>query len=457
MITDTESPRFDRSLIEKYDRPGPRYTSYPTALQFSPEVPHAKLLEDCRETAGPLSVYLHLPFCESLCWFCACTTVITLNHGRADAYLDTLEAEMELMKPYLPEDRSLAQLHLGGGSPSFLKAHQLERLGSILRCHFSVAEDPEFSAELDPRTLTEEKVAILRESGFTRASFGIQDVNPEVQVAIHRIQPDSLNRETIGWVRDAGFTSVNIDLIYGLPKQTPASFDATLEAILAYDPDRIALFSYAHVPWVAPAQKILARSTLPSAEAKLDLLELAVARLTQAGYIFIGMDHFAKATDPLALAAQNGSLHRNFQGYSTRGGLNLCAFGMSSISQSGRAYRQNNKDLVAYTKDVSNGRIPLERGYCLSPNDEMRRALIMELMCKFSVDPDAKARKWGMDPDVEFSSTRQQLEVMEADGLIEWSGSRLNVTPSGRFVIRNIAMAFDPHVRIAENRHARTI
>ena len=451
------TPRFDRSLVKKYDRPGPRYTSYPTALQFTDEADPADLLADCRGTPGPLSAYVHLPFCESLCWFCACTTVITLDQGKADAYLDCLEREIDLMDPYLPADRSLAQLHLGGGSPSFLSAPQIARLGQILGGRFASAPDPEFSAELDPRTLNEEKVDVLRSIGFTRASFGVQDVNPEVQLAIHRVQPDAMNRKVLGWVRSAGFESINIDLVYGLPKQNPETFSKTLDAAVDYDPDRIALFSYAHVPWVAPAQKIVERSVLPAAETKLDLLEMAVERLTGAGYVFIGMDHFAKADDPLAVAAANGTLHRNFQGYSTLGGLNLTAFGMSSISQSARAYRQNHKDLRDYSAAVDNGRLPIARGYRLSPRDELRRAVIMELMCRFRLDLDKAAAEHGVDPREEFADARERLAPMEEDGLVEWHGNTLAVNPAGRFIIRNIAMAFDSYARPAENRHARTI
>ncbi len=450
-------PRFDRSLVRRYDRPGPRYTSYPTALQFTDEADPAELLADCRNTPGPLSVYVHLPFCESLCWFCACTTVITMDQGKADAYLDRLEREIDLTIPFLPADRSLAQLHLGGGSPSFLSVPQIARLGRIVNGRFAPSAHPEFSAELDPRTLSEEKVEVLRSIGFTRASFGVQDVNPEVQAAIHRVQPDAMNRKVLGWIRSAGFESINIDLVYGLPKQTPETFAKTLDAAVDYDPDRIALFSYAHVPWVAPAQKIVERSVLPAAETKLDLLEMAVERLTNAGYVFIGMDHFAKADDPLAIAAADGALHRNFQGYTTLGDLNLTAFGMSSISQSARAYRQNHKDLRDYSKAVEDGHLPIARGYRLTPRDELRRDVIMELMCRFRLDLDKAAAEHGVDAREEFADARERLAPMEEDGLVEWHGNALAVTPPGRFIIRNIAMAFDTYARPAENRHARTI
>ena len=281
----TLSNNFNPDLIQKYNRAGPRYTSYPTALQFHDKVDTADLLRDLKATPGPLSLYLHLPFCESLCWFCACTTVITRNPDRVNGYLDALEKEIQLLAPHLPA-REVAQLHYGGGSPSFLEPEHIRRLNTLLAVHFTDAPNPEKSVELDPRTLTEEKVRAFAEGGFTRASFGVQDVNPAVQQAVHRVQADELNRTAIGWIRTAGFDSLNLDLIYGLPKQTRESFAKTVDTVIEYNPDRIALFSYAHVPWVAPAQKILERSTLPPPEEKLAMFQVALDRLTAAGYVF---------------------------------------------------------------------------------------------------------------------------------------------------------------------------
>lgn len=449
------SNNFNPDLIQKYNRAGPRYTSYPTALQFHDKVDTADLLADLQATPGPLSLYLHLPFCESLCWFCACTTVITRNPDRVNGYLDALEKEIRLLAPHLPV-REVAQLHYGGGSPSFLEPEHIRRLNALLAAHFTDAPDPEKSVELDPRTLTEEKVRAFAEGGFTRASFGVQDVNPAVQQAVHRVQPDELNRTTIGWIRAAGFHSLNLDLIYGLPKQTRESFAETVDTVIEYNPDRIALFSYAHVPWVAPAQKILERSTLPPPEEKLAMFQVALDRLTAAGYVFIGMDHFAKETDELAKAARAGGLHRNFQGYTTRDGLSLCGLGMSSISQSGRAYRQNFKTLDAYYGTLGEDRLPIERGYLLSAADLLRRDIIMGLMCRFCIDLEEVANAHGTPPD-EFAPALAELEAFVQDGLVEIKGPRIHVTPTGRFLIRNIAMVFDAYLRPAENRHARTI
>ena len=331
---------FPADLIRKYNQPGPRYTSYPTALQFEPVSDPATLLADTRAGTGPLSLYYHLPFCESLCWFCACTTVITTNHGRADGYIDLLEREMDLFRPHLAEGRAVEQLHWGGGSPSFFNSAQITRLTQAIRSRFDFCAEAECSVELDPRTLSEEKVYALAAGGFNRASFGVQDVDPAVQEAIHRIQPSEMNRRSLAWIRAAGMRSINIDLIYGLPKQTVASFRATLEEVIAYQPDRLAIFSYAHVPWVAPAQKILERAALPDAETNLAMLELIIETLAAAGYVYIGMDHFARPDDELAIAQRTGAMHRNFQGYSTRAGRELCSFGMSAISQSQRSYFQ---------------------------------------------------------------------------------------------------------------------
>jgi oxygen-independent coproporphyrinogen-3 oxidase len=451
----TLSNNFNPDLIQKYNRAGPRYTSYPTALQFHNKVDTADLLRDLKATPGPLSLYLHLPFCESLCWFCACTTVITRNPDRVNGYLDALEKEIQLLAPHLPA-REVAQLHYGGGSPSFLEPEHIRRLNTLLAVHFTDAPNPEKSVELDPRTLTEEKVRAFAEGGFTRASFGVQDVNPAVQQAVHRVQPDELNRTAISWIRTAGFDSLNLDLIYGLPKQTRESFAKTVDTVIEYNPDRIALFSYAHVPWVAPAQKILERSTLPPPEEKLAMFQVALDRLTAAGYVFIGMDHFAKKTDELAKAAKAGGLHRNFQGYTTRDGLSLCGLGMSSISQSSRAYRQNFKTLDAYYGALEKNRLPLERGYMLSGTDLLRREIIMGLMCRFCIDIEEVAKAHDTSPD-EFAPALAELETFAQDGLVEIEGWRIHVTPTGRFLIRNIAMVFDAYLRPAENRHARTI
>lgn len=460
MATDPSpsAPRLDRKLVEKYNRPGPRYTSYPTALQFkSIDGDPGALLKDCGEEGAPLSLYFHHPFCESLCWFCACAKEITKDQSKADRYLDYLERELDLFLPHLGANRSVEQIHYGGGSPSFLTPSQLHRAARIWRDRFQIAEDAEISVELDPRTLTQEKVAALAETGFRRASFGVQDVNPAVQEAVHRIQPSTMNRETLSWLRAAGFDSINVDLIYGLPLQTVDTFKDTLEEVLSYDPDRFAIFSYAHVPWVAPAQKILERSTLPDPETKLSMLELIVERLIKAGYHYIGMDHFAKQDDELARAQREGTLHRNFQGYSTRAGREIAAFGMSSISQTKNTFRQNEKTLETYYRALDENRLPLSKGYTLTAEDQRRRQTIMQLMCHGRLDYAAMSIQLGVNFSSHFASEIKSLDEMEKDGLLRRTTDAIEILGPGWMLIRNIAMQFDAYLRPEEGRHAKTI
>ena len=447
-----------RELITKYNRPGPRYTSYPTALQFEDLDDPAPLLEETSRSTAPLSLYFHLPFCESLCWFCACTTVITCNRDRADVYLDALEREMDLTLPYLNlQNRKAIQLHFGGGSPSFLTEAQLDRLCSAIHKRFPMSADAEISAELDPRTLSKGKADVLAKHGFNRASFGVQDVNPVVQKAVHRIQPDEMNRQCLEWVRSAGFGAVNVDLIYGLPHQTVESFSETLQTVLSYEPDRLAVFSYAHVPWVAPAQKILERASLPDPETKFSMLLKTIDRLTESGYVYIGMDHFAKADDELSKALANGGLHRNFQGYTTKAGSELCGFGMSSISMSDSAYRQNLKDLEEWHAALTGDRLPVTKGYRLTTEDKLRRDLIMNIMCSGEIAYQEYNDKFGIDFKSHFSDAIAALDEPARDGLVEFTESGFKVSPKGRLLLRNIAMPFDAYLKAGPKRHAKTI
>lgn len=445
-------------LIRKYNRPGPRYTSYPTALQFQPVDDSGPLFEETRCSTAPLSLYFHLPFCESLCWFCACTTVITRDTRLADAYVEALIREMDLSRPLLNLDnREAIQLHFGGGSPSFLDEKQLARLCGAIRERFSFSENAEISVELDPRTMSEGKVAVLAEQGFNRASFGVQDVNPAVQKAVHRIQPDELNRQCVDWVRAKGFGGLNIDLIYGLPHQTVDSFAQTLETVLAYEPDRLAVFSYAHVPWVAPAQKILERSTLPDPETKFSMLLKTIEVLTDRGYVYIGMDHFAREDDELTRALSEGALHRNFQGYTTRAGSELCGFGMSSISMGESAYRQNTKELADWHAAIAGERLPVSRGYRLTGEDKLRREVIMNIMCSGTIRYPYYHDKYGIDFAGHFADALEALAEPEKDGLVAFAGDGFRVTERGRLLLRNIAMPFDAYLSNAERRHAKTI
>lgn len=447
-----------KDLISKYNRPGPRYTSYPTALQFKDVEDPIALLEETSDSTAPISLYYHLPFCESLCWFCACTTVITCNRDKADLYLDALEQEMDLSLPYLnAANRLVKQLHFGGGSPSFQTPAQLDRLCLDIRERFTFAPDAEISAELDPRTLTGEKVKILASHGFNRASFGVQDVDPKVQKAVHRIQPDEMNRKCIKWVRDAGIESVNTDLIYGLPHQTVDSFRQTLETVLSYEPDRLAVFSYAHVPWVAPAQKILERSTLPDPEVKFAMLLETIEMLTSSGYVYIGMDHFAKKGDELAIALEKGGLHRNFQGYTTLAGLEMIGFGMSSISQNGISYRQNIKELDQWHAAIENNVIPAQKGYHMTDEDKLRKDVIMNIMCSGNVVYKKFNDKFGINFEDHFAGAIAQLAEPAKDGLVAFNDDGFQVTDNGRLLLRNIAMPFDEYLQSGPGRHAKTI
>ncbi|MBI3853005.1 MAG: oxygen-independent coproporphyrinogen III oxidase [Verrucomicrobia bacterium] len=448
-------------LVQKYNVPGPRYTSYPPATQFTDTVPAERLLEKIRansETDRDLSLYFHLPFCQSLCWFCGCTTVITTDRRMSATYLNYLEKELALMSPWLNPKRKVVQLHFGGGTPTFLSPDELRALGKLIHTHFKLAVDAEAGVEIDPRRVTRDHVQALREIGFNRASIGVQDHNPLVQKAVHRIQPFAQTKMVVDWIRNAGFTSLNIDLIYGLPHQTAASFEKTLDETLALNPDRLAVFSYAHVPWIKPAQKILADKILPSAEVKLQLLKLTIEKLTAGGYVYIGMDHFARADDELAVAQRQKTLQRNFQGYSTRGGADIYAFGLSSISQADGIYWQNLKELPQYYAALDEGRSPLAKGYILTDEDKIRRQTIMRLMCDLGLDYAAMSRKLGVDFQRYFERELNSLSDFEADGLVQKTKDGLVVTDTGRLFIRNIAMRFDAYNSSnQEKRFSKTI
>ena len=457
----TRPLRVDLDLVKKYNVPGPRYTSYPPATLFTDRVPAGELLDNiARNNAASrdLSLYFHIPFCETLCWFCGCTTVITTDPRKSAAYVETLGREMERMRPLLDRGRRVVQVHFGGGSPTFCRPEQLRRLGVLIHRHFPFAEGIEAGVEIDPRRLTRDHLAALREIGFNRASIGVQDNHPEVQKAVHRIQPPELTAQAAGWVRETGFSSLNIDLIYGLPFQTVASFDRTLDDMLELAPERFAVFSYAHVPWMKPAQKIVEARHLPTPETKLELLKLTIEKLTASGYVYIGMDHFACPDDELAVAQRAGTLQRNFQGYSTRGGADICGFGMSSISQTRDAYWQNLKDLDAYRAKVDSGELPYARGYLLNKDDHIRRETIMQIMCNLGVDYTVLSHRLGIDFPDYFAAELASLDDLEADGLIVRTPSRIVVTDLGRLVVRIIAMRFDAHLpKPGARRHAMTI
>ncbi len=444
-------------LIAKYNRPGPRYTSYPTAVHFSEEIDPGLLLASSREAEGDLSLYFHLPFCETLCWFCGCNTIITKDKERVGDYRSLLEREMDLFASGIRKGRKAAQLHFGGGTPNFFPAAEIEALGQSIRDRFSFTSDLEASVELAPSHLDESQIKAFRSFGVNRASFGVQDVDPKVQKAIRRIQPQETNLRTVEWLRKHDFQSVNIDLIYGLPGQTAESFRKTLETILDLDPDRLAVFSYAHVPWMRPAQKMLEKTGLPSPEEKVEMLRLIVGFLTGHGYRYVGMDHFAKPDDELVRAQEEKTLQRNFQGYSTKSGLEIAAFGVSSISQTDEAYRQNAKSILPYRKALEEGRLPIEKGCLVSRENRIRRDAIHRIMCDLEIDRTAFGKKWDVDFDSFFSGGRGRMDELIGDNLLRETGDALVVTEIGRLFLRNIAMCFDADLDSTENRYSRTV
>jgi oxygen-independent coproporphyrinogen-3 oxidase len=455
-------PVLDLDLIRKYSAAAPRYTSYPPATKFTADVAPLRLEEsiaaDNGPGAGPLSLYVHLPFCESLCWYCGCNTVITTRRESAAEYVDDLEREMELVAARVDRRRPVTQVHFGGGTPTFFPPLELARLGRRIHETFRLAPDCEFGVEIDPRHLSREHIGALRAIGANRASLGVQDTNPAVQLAIHRWQPAPLTAQAVAWLSAAGFTSINIDLIYGLPRQTAASFGRTIDEVLALEPDRLSVFSYAHVPWLRPAQKIFEfRGQLPSPEDKLAMFAVAHEKLTAAGYVDIGLDHFARPDDELARAQRNGTLHRNFQGYSTAADASLYGFGISSISSTVDSYRQNHKELDPWREAVRAGRLPVERGLVLTAEDRRRRTLIMRLMCDRRLDYAKLSAGLGVDVARAYAGEIERLGAFEQDGLVERTEAGVQVTPRGVPLLRVIAACFDATLTPAANRHAPAV
>lgn len=457
------APGLELDLIRKYSIPGPRYTSYPPATKFTSDLPLVRLesaiADDNAQRGAPISLYFHLPFCETRCWFCGCNTVITRRRESARDYLDDLEREMQLTAQRIDASRPVVQIHLGGGTPTFLPPDQLRRLGAMIRRYFkNLADDVEFSVEIDPRRLTEDHVTALREIGANRASLGIQDTNPRVQLAIHRLQPQSQNEQAFRWLRAAGFRSINVDLIYGLPLQTPVSFARTIEDVLGLNPDRLSVFSYAHVPWIKPAQKIFeTREQLPDAEAKLAMFAVAHEKLTAAGYIDIGLDHFARPDDELAIAQRAGTLHRNFQGYSTRAGVSLYGFGISSISATADTYRQNHKTLDDWRTALDRGELPIERGLRLTAEDRARRTIIMRLMCDRRLDFAKLSESLRTNFATAYADELASLDDLVADGIVERDADGVRVTARGAPLLRVVAMRFDPTLASLPKGYSRTI
>ena len=441
-----------KNLIAKYETSGPRYTSYPTAPHFSPDTDKARLRDFALCGDMPMSLYIHIPFCENRCWFCGCSSGVCRDQSQADKYIDNLGRELELWRDAGLSKRELRQIHFGGGTPNFLSVEQIERVGALIRKYFSVSDDCEFSAELDPRTLTQDKVEAFVKIGVNRASIGIQDTNENVQRAINRVQPQGKNAAAAQWLRGAGVSEMNVDLLYGLPLQTPRTFAKTLEAALSLSPTRISLFGYAHVPWMMPAQKNLERNPLPTPDEKVELFLSAKDFFEKNGYEYIGLDHFAKPTDALIRARENGTLHRNFQGYTTHAGLDSFAIGLTSISETKTSYRQNFKNMESYADSLSRGVLPIERGIILDGDDLLRRGVIMDVMCLLKV----RFGDYGADFKKVFASAFPKLELMQADGLVEIFDDRFEVSNLGRLFLRNIAMLFDGRLAKGVQRYSKT-
>lgn len=442
----------DLDVIRRFDMHGPRYTSYPTADRFveafGPDAYESWLARrNVGAIARPLALYIHLPFCSTLCFYCGCNKIVTRDRSKGATYLKYLTQEIALQASALNGDTQVKHMHWGGGTPNFFSLEQIAELSAQLRDHFDFNFDGEYSIELDPRSADGAYVAGLREFGFNRVSLGVQDFDPEVQRAVHRVQSEAQTLELIAAARQNGFQSVNIDLIYGLPKQTLVSFERTLERVISADPDRIAVYNYAHIPTLFKPQRRIHEADLPSADTRLKLLALAIRRLALAGYQYIGMDHFAKKDDTLAVAQRQGRLHRNFQGYSTYGSCDLLALGVSAIGNIGPTYSQNFRVLQDYYDSLDRNQLPIMRGLELSADDLLRRAVIGALMCHFALSKESFSASYLIDFDRYFESELDDLREMEQLGLVELGTDVITVTPKGRLLVRNISMVFDRYLR----------
>lgn len=458
------APLFDRELVAKYDVNAPRYTSYPTAPHFRDGFVEADLHRAIRVSNGDpiprdLSAYLHIPFCLSPCFYCGCARIITRDRGKAATYLTRLYREIELIATRFDRDRRLAQLHFGGGTPNFLDADQLLELIESLGRHFSFSQraDREFGIELDPRFCDEDYARGIAAAGINRVSIGVQDFDPAVQQAVNRIQSVEQTRAVMDGARSGGVRSINLDLIYGLPRQTPASFARTLEQVIALRPDRIATYGYAHLPERFSAQRQIDKYELPDATTRLTLLQQTVEMLAAAGYIHIGVDHFALPGDDLALTAAAGTLQRNFQGYSTHAACDLIGFGMSAISHIGASFSQNAKDLAGYYAALDNGRLAVARGLWLGDDDLVRADLIQRLMCAGTLDIAAFEARYLVDFRLYFRRSLDRLKPLVADGLVTCAPERITVTARGQFLLRNIAQCFDAYVDSPDIRYSRAV
>lgn len=435
----------DFEAFIKYSKPGPRYTSYPTALEFSDEFSYDEYIKRLKECDKPLSLYFHLPFCRSACYFCGCNVIYTSKSDKMSRYLDYLERELEILSSIVDTNRSVVQMHFGGGTPTFYSASELDRIIKAIKKHFkNFANDAEISCEIDPRFLNEEQLQVLSSHGFNRVSFGVQDFDEQVQKEIHRIQPYDITQNAVNLARKYGMISVNTDLIYGLPYQSLDSFKRTLELGVSLNPDRFAIFNYAHVPWIKKSMRKFDEATLPSPKIKLEILKYTMEYLPNHGYKMIGMDHYAKPEDELFKALENGSLHRNFQGYTTKGGAQLIGIGLTSIGEGDDYYAQNYKDMTSYEAAIDAGKLPNAKGIYLNSEDRLRKSVIMELMANFSLDIKRVESEFGINFFEHFKAELNELgDLMQ---FININNDKISINQTGTLLIRNIAMCFDEYM-----------
>lgn len=457
---------FNEQLINRYDCSGPRYTSYPTAVQFSPAYGEA----DYREWVGEsnndpipssLSLYLHIPFCDTICYYCGCSKIVTKDKTKSAAYIDLLKKEIEIQGALFAKDRPVVQIHWGGGTPTFLDDDVIKDIFDTLKQNFNVPEGDagEFGIEVDPRTVDRERIAKLRAIGFNRISFGVQDFDPDVQKAVNREHTTEQIIESINAARNSNFQSINIDLMYGLPMQTLESYEKTIQTTIDASPDRIAVYNYAHMPDLFKPQRRIDEDELPLPQEKLKILQMTIDKLQQAGYVYIGMDHFAKKTDDLVKAQKEGTLHRNFQGYSTHADCDIVAMGITAISRIGDNYSQNVRTIEEYEARLEENEVPVFRGIELESDDVLRREVINQIMCNNKLDIKRLEQKWGIDFKAYFESAMAQIREMANDGLLELHDDYITVTPSGRLLARSVSMEFDRYLqeRKKEQRYSRVI
>ncbi|HHH51787.1 MAG TPA: oxygen-independent coproporphyrinogen III oxidase [Campylobacterales bacterium] len=438
----------DFEKFSKYSKPGPRYTSYPTALEFNDDFSYDEYIKFLEEEQEKISIYIHLPFCRSACYFCGCNVVFTSKEDKLSRYIEYLKKEIDILTNHIDTTREVIQFHFGGGTPTFYKAFELDEIVTYVKSKFTNwSSDAEISCEIDPRFFNEEQMKVFQKHGFNRISFGVQDLDEKVQKEIHRIQPLELTKKAVELARKYSINSINTDFIYGLPFQTLKSFKKTLELSTQLNPDRVAVFNYAHVPWLKRTMRKFDETTLPSPEVKLQIFKYTIDFFEKHGYKMVGMDHFAKPEDELFGAIKKGELHRNFQGYTTKGGANLIGIGLTSIGEGERYYAQNTKDMKIYEEAIDSGKLPFERGVKLSDDDFLRKGVIMELMANFHIDIKRVEKEYGINFKEYFADDIEDLQEFVDDNLMTIDNNEIRVSTTGTLLIRNIAMAFDAYMK----------